>query len=142
MNLTIDKSSGVPIYEQIRRQVEELVRQGLLAPGTRIPSVRDMALRLGVTKNTVAVAYDELAAHRLIETRRGSGTFITQQLNVATGVDLARRHEMSVDIDQFPPMRWEPYFFQQRVLWHARRPAYQGTDPVHAGASGPGTVPL
>jgi DNA-binding transcriptional MocR family regulator len=115
VNITVDKTSSEPVYEQIRRQVEDLVRQGLLASGTRIPSVRELAQRLGVTKNTVGAAYDELSARRLIETRHGSGTFVTSQLDVVNGngngVNLHRRQEMATDLVDFPPMRWEPYFF-------------------------------
>lgn len=116
MNISIDKSSPEPIYEQIRRQVEDLVRQGLLTSGTRIPSVRELAVRLGVTKNTVNVAYDELAARRLIETKRGSGTFVTRAPGIATGVDLHRRQEMVPDLADFPAMRWQPYFFQSEFF--------------------------
>jgi len=54
VNLTIDKSSAEPAYEQISRQIEELVQQGLLGPGARIPSIRQLAQRLGLANSTVA----------------------------------------------------------------------------------------
>ena len=112
MNLSIDKSSDEPVYEQIRRQIVELVQGGLLAAGSRIPSVRQLALSLGVSKNTVAMAYEELSAQHLIEARHGSGTYICERPEIITGVDLSRRQEMAPDLAEFPPMRWEPYFFR------------------------------
>jgi len=115
MNLNIDKQSSEAIYEQVRRQIEELIRDGLLAPGTKIPSVRQLARNLGVSKNTISIAYDELAANNLIETRHGSGTYISEQLDVATGVNLDRQ-ELAVEVDEFPPMRWEPYFFRSEFF--------------------------
>lgn len=112
MNLSIDKRSEEPVYEQIRRQIVELVQSGLLEAGTRIPSVRQLALSLGISKNTAALAYEELAAQHVIETRRGSGTFICDRPDVVMGVDLSRRQEMVAELGDFPPMRWEPYFFR------------------------------
>jgi DNA-binding transcriptional MocR family regulator len=115
MNLQIDKSNGEPVYEQIRRQIEQLVRDGLLPAGTRIPSVRQLALALGVSKNTVSMAYEELAAQNIIETRHGSGAYISAKPDVAMGVNLGR-HEMASELDEFPPMRWEPYFFRSEFF--------------------------
>jgi len=112
MNLSIDKRSEEPVYEQIRRQIVELVQSGLLEAGSRIPSVRQLALSLGISKNTAALAYDELAAERIIETRRGSGTFVCENPELVMGVDLSRRQEMMPDLGEFPPMRWEPYYFR------------------------------
>jgi DNA-binding transcriptional regulator YhcF (GntR family) len=64
MNITIDKHGSEPVYEQVRRQIEELIRDGLLPPGTKIPSVRELARNLGVSKNTISIAYDEFSACR------------------------------------------------------------------------------
>ena len=116
MNLSIDKQGTQPVYEQIRTQIEELVAEGLLAAGTRIPSVRQLALSLGLSKNTVSVAYEELAARHIIETKPGSGTFICARPEVATGQNLGRRQEMNGNLADFPPMRWEPYFFRSEFF--------------------------
>ena len=43
MIVGVDKDSDVPVYEQIRSQIEALVRDGLLPPGTKLPSVRELA---------------------------------------------------------------------------------------------------
>jgi len=116
MNLRVDKSSAEPVYAQICRQVVELVQSGLLQGGTRLPSVRQLALSLGLSKNTVAQAYDELTAQRVIETRRGSGTYVCASPEVVMGADLSRRREMAAPLNGSPPMRWEPYFFRSEFF--------------------------
>jgi GntR family transcriptional regulator/MocR family aminotransferase len=110
VNLAVDKSSAEPAYEQISRQIEELVRQGLLGPGARIPSIRQLAQRLGLANSTVAIAYDELAARRVIETRRGSGTFIAGEVDAPRKIDLSRGAGDGAAHDA-RPMNWEKYFF-------------------------------
>lgn len=110
MNITIDKDSKEPVYEQIRRQVLDLVNDGLLMAGQKVPSVRDLSRQLGVSVKTVYSAYESLAAEKIIETRHGSGTYITDNPDIVTGHNLRTREEMGGNIDELPPMRWEPYF--------------------------------
>lgn len=76
--VNIDSRSNKPIYEQIIEQIKYSVIQGYIQPGTSIPSVRKMALDLGVTPGTVAKAYQELERQKVIETIRGKGTFIAE----------------------------------------------------------------
>jgi DNA-binding transcriptional MocR family regulator len=116
MNINIDRTSKEPAYEQIRRQIGDLVRDGLLEAGEKIPSVRELARSLGVSVKTVYSAYEALAAENIIATRHGSGTFITTQPGVATGVNLRTREEMGGPISELPPMRWEPYFFRSEFF--------------------------
>lgn len=72
--------SSQPIYEQIVTQYKYLVLQGFIKPGDAVPSVRKLALQLNVTPGTVAKAYRELESQRVIETIRGKGTFIANQV--------------------------------------------------------------
>ena len=73
----LDFRSSQPIYEQIIVQVKFLTLQGYLKTGDAIPSVRKLAIQLGVTPGTVAKAYRELERGHVIETIRGKGTFIS-----------------------------------------------------------------
>lgn len=68
-----------PIYEQIVEQVKYHVIKGHLQPHEPIPSVRKLALELGITPGTVARAYQELEAAHIIETIKGKGTFIAEK---------------------------------------------------------------
>ncbi|MFI9007456.1 GntR family transcriptional regulator [Actinosynnema sp. NPDC053489] len=76
MEFRIDRSSGLPAYLQLVRQVREALRLGWLGPGDRLPTVRDVVARSGVNANTVLKAYRELELSGLVEARQGSGTFV------------------------------------------------------------------
>jgi DNA-binding transcriptional MocR family regulator len=60
----------------VMRTIRERIAGRSLAPGARLPSIREMAARAGVSKTTVVDAYDRLAAEGLIASRRGSGFFV------------------------------------------------------------------
>ena len=66
-------SSSAQVVEQIRR----LIEKGELAPGARLPSERDLALRFGVSRPTIREALRGLVTLRLLEARQGSGTFVS-----------------------------------------------------------------
>ena len=68
--------------------VREAVLGGRLAAGDRVPASRDLARQLGVARGTVTVAYDRLVAEGFLESRPGSGTYVT---TVALAPDEARR---------------------------------------------------
>lgn len=74
MDLTVNPSDPVPPYEQIRRQLRDLIGAGALADGERIPPVRQLAGDLGLATGTVARAYKDLEQEGLLVTRRGAGT--------------------------------------------------------------------
>lgn len=74
----VDAEADKPLFDQLRTQVIDGVRTGALAPGTRLPTVRELAGQLGVAANTVARAYRELESAAVIETRGRFGTFIAR----------------------------------------------------------------
>ena len=77
MILTINPKSATPPFEQLRTQVRDLVANGELAPGTRLPTVRRLAGDLDLAPNTVARAYRELETDGVIETRGRNGSFVS-----------------------------------------------------------------
>ncbi|MBQ1638530.1 MAG: GntR family transcriptional regulator, partial [Ruminococcus sp.] len=62
----INTASGVPIYEQLIHNVTRLTDSGVLKPHDRLPSVRSLAVELGINPNTVAKAYRELETRGFI----------------------------------------------------------------------------
>ena len=60
---------------QIVRQVQEAIDAGHIAEGTRLPSSRSLARALGVSRNTVIAAYEELAARGFVRSRRGAAIY-------------------------------------------------------------------
>jgi GntR family transcriptional regulator len=79
MFLRIEKGSAVPISRQIARQIAALCAAGSLAPGERLPSVRELARDLGVNQNTILRVYERLCRDGLLEMRQGQGTFVALQ---------------------------------------------------------------
>ena len=69
----IDANNGIPIYEQIERQVKFAVANGSLIAGERLPSVRELATQTAVNVNTVARAYRQLQNDGILHTIRGTG---------------------------------------------------------------------
>jgi DNA-binding transcriptional regulator YhcF (GntR family) len=69
--------AGTNVFEQLRTQVIEAVRDGRLGAGAKLPTVRGLADELGIAPNTVAKAYRLLEADGVIETRGRAGTFVS-----------------------------------------------------------------
>lgn len=76
--MRVDLDSAVPIYAQIEKQVRALLGSGHWAPGDRLPSVREAAVRLRINPLTVMKAYRHLQEDGLIETRPGAGVYASR----------------------------------------------------------------
>jgi GntR family transcriptional regulator len=91
MQIHISTGDGVPIYLQIVSQIKYLVSSGRLSAGEELPPIRTLAERLVVNPNTVARAYRELEAAGIVEKRRTTGTYVSDQ-----GSPLARRERLKI----------------------------------------------
>lgn len=76
MFLRIERGSSTPVSRQLAEQLASLVAAGKLAPGTRLPSVRELARQLTINQNTVLRVYERLAREGVVELRQGQGTFV------------------------------------------------------------------
>lgn len=74
----LDMKSSEPLYEQLVNQTKELVIRGILRPGDKVRSVRELATDLVINPNTVSKAYQELERLGLLEMHRGRGTFVSE----------------------------------------------------------------
>ena len=74
----LDNHSDQPLFDQLRTQIIAGIHDGRLPAGARLPTVRDLAARLGLAVNTVAGTYRELEAAGVVETRRRFGTFVAR----------------------------------------------------------------
>jgi GntR family transcriptional regulator / MocR family aminotransferase len=77
VTLNLDRSATTSLVEQLRRRLAEAIADGTLAPGSRLPSWRDLASQLGVARGTVRQAYDDLVDANLIVTAGAKGTRVT-----------------------------------------------------------------
>jgi GntR family transcriptional regulator len=78
MPIRIDKTSRVPIYDQIKEQIKGLIHSGQIKTGDQLPTIRELAVELSVNFNTVALAYRDLSNEKIILTERGRGTFVAK----------------------------------------------------------------
>lgn len=67
-----------PIYKQIMEHICQDIVRGVYVCGDKLPSVRDFAVRVGVNANTIQRVYQELERDGIVESKRGQGTFITE----------------------------------------------------------------
>lgn len=79
MKLDLVRNDPVPLYRQIAVCLQSLIEDGVLVPGTQLPTVRRMAQRQGVGRLTVQTAYAELQAQGWIESVVGRGTFVAEK---------------------------------------------------------------
>ncbi|WP_327377208.1 GntR family transcriptional regulator [Streptomyces sp. NBC_01216] len=86
LRIVVDTDSTTAPYEQLRAQISERARSGVLPVGFKLPTVRGLAEDLGLAANTVAKAYKALEADGVIETRGRLGTFVA-----AAGDEAERR---------------------------------------------------
>ena len=81
--LQIDLASSVPAYEQIASRLRALLVARKLVAGEQLPTVRELALDLGVHHNTVAEAYRQLAAEGWLDLKRGRGAIVVERARPA-----------------------------------------------------------
>lgn len=79
--------SDRPIYAQLLERIQLQIVSGIYAPGDKLPSVRDLAAEASVNPNTMQKAFAELERSGLIETKRTSGRFVTEDKNMITQIN-------------------------------------------------------
>lgn len=95
--LTIDRTAGLPLHLQLAEQFRAAVLDGRLQAGHRLPSTRDLARELAVSRSVTQAAYDQLHAEGWIEGRTGAGTYVTDVVPLQPAV--RRRVEHRPDSD-------------------------------------------
>lgn len=97
----IDRRSGTAAYQQIVLQTKQALRLGVLLPGDRLPTAKEVAETCAVNPNTTLKAYRELEREGLVEPRPGLGTFVRRSLarpQTAAGAPL--RGELAAWMDR------------------------------------------
>ncbi len=74
--IQLDKSLDTPVFIQLSNQLGQLIRQGALRPGQRLPGTRQFGQLLHLNRQTIVAAYEEGVAQGLLESRAGSGTYV------------------------------------------------------------------
>jgi DNA-binding FadR family transcriptional regulator len=112
--ILLDRRSREPLHEQIARQLAKSLREGHMSGGSRLPSTRRLAGMLSVSRNTVLLAYESLAADDLIYSVHGSGArvrnFAPPTLPPLTGLLSAAMYPELVTI--FADMDGNPFYLR------------------------------
>ena len=80
VSLGLARDTVTPLHRQLYDQLREAILAGRLAPGVRLPSTRALASELGLSRNTVATAFEQLLSEGYVEGRVGAGTFVSSVL--------------------------------------------------------------
>ena len=87
-----DNGGGTPLYQQLYAALRDAILNGRLSRGRRVPASRALADELSISRNTVVSAYDQLLAEGYLETRPGSGSYVTSELPDAMTPAAPRPH--------------------------------------------------
>lgn len=79
LNFIIDKTSGLPLYIQLKNQIMQAIKDGILKVGHKMPTERELSEKLKVSRNTVSTAYSELEQDGVLKSYQGRGTFVAEE---------------------------------------------------------------
>ncbi|MCM0649432.1 GntR family transcriptional regulator [Clostridium swellfunianum] len=79
IEILLNKDSGVPLYLQVKKQIMDLIRNGSLKIGSKMPTERELSERLKVSRNTISTAYKELEQEGVLKSYQGRGTFVAEE---------------------------------------------------------------
>lgn len=116
MDIEIDQNSRIPLYLQIEECFKRLVAEGQIKKGSQLPTERELSLKLGISRNTVSMAYKELAQEKIVSSTSGKGTFVIangyqpksrllpeNSTTIIKNIDLAiqKALELNIQVDDF-----------------------------------------
>lgn len=122
LNIVLDQDSPLSLQHQLRQKLVDAIHSGVLRPGRRLPSSRSLADRIGVSRNTVSLAYDALIAEGHVSSRARSGIFVAADIpgvriaaarrSMVSDFPLAARLPAAPDDNHFRcPGNWHQYPF-------------------------------
>lgn len=93
MNKFLEYDNNIPIYLQVIDRIKKDMIQGLLPMGEKLPSTRELALQYNINPNTAARIYKEMEQQKMCFTKRGLGTFVTENPEIFNAIreDMARK---------------------------------------------------
>lgn len=109
--VALDHRSSEPLQLQLYRAVRQAVLKGALAPGTRLPSTRQLRADLNVSRNTIQAAFDQLIAEGYLTGKQGSGTYVNATLPehymrvykpAQPRLHIVKRPDMPVPLESIP----------------------------------------
>src|SRR3954454_15831850 len=122
LGLSVDRGAEVPVGTQLAWRLRELVSARRLRPGDRLPSVRELAVEVGVNVNTVRSVYGRLENDGLVRSEQGRGTFVAGA-EQTTRAQLRRQiGALEGELSPRPPLPAEPAAAPARAAAGGRLP--------------------
>jgi len=118
IQLQLNPALGVPIYRQIMDGIREMVASGVLEPGARLPSIRELASELRINPSSAVKAYNELRNAGVIVLDRGRGTFVSERPDL---VSQSRHELLAADLEALLARARARGFAPEDVLESLRR---------------------
>ena len=106
-------NASKPIYLQLADRIQRQIISGELKAGEKLPSIRDMGIKYSMNPNTVQRAYSELEREGILETKRGQGTFVSEQQDLLVLQRDKLKHEQ---IQQFVHVMREMGYSPSEIL--------------------------
>lgn len=129
--IRIDGNGDLPIYLQIKYQLSYLITTEKLAPGARLPPVRNLAEQLSINQHTVAQAYRELQADGLIDSTVGRGSFV-KKFGDLDKVQAVRHERLDQLLDAARRRARSLGFTDTEILQHLTSMTHQQSVPCQA----------
>jgi GntR family transcriptional regulator/MocR family aminotransferase len=124
--LTLDPDAALPLHRQLYTELRNAILSGRFRAGAPLPATRTLARDLGISRNTVMTAFDQLRAEGYLQARQGSGTYVSlslpdEMLSVTQAAPphsppsrgrpplSARGRRLSAGVSFFPPVRPAPF---------------------------------
>ncbi len=102
MWIELERESSLTLSRQVYRQIQQMILNGGLASGSRLPSTRSLASDLSVSRNTIIEAYGQLIAEGYLQTRIGSGTVVAENLR-ALDISVPMQRSDAAEWNDLPP---------------------------------------
>lgn len=118
--IEVDRNSAEPLYRQVRRAIEHGIANGLFDPRHRLPSSRELAVDLAISRNTINLAYQELIAEGLVQSHQRSGMFVNPDMIETLASDARAtipRIDWSSRIRRYPDA--DVPHIEKNVDWHS-----------------------
>src|SRR5690625_2174796 len=96
--MSSDFDANKPIYQQLMDRITSEIVRGDIKAGAKLTSVREYAIEVGVNANTIQRVYRELESQEIVESRRGQGTFVTENERLLNQLREDMKHKL---IQQF-----------------------------------------
>lgn len=90
----MEYENNIPIYLQVMNRIKKDMIQGKLPMGAKLPSTRDMAVQYHINPNTAGRIYKEMEQQNMCYTKRGLGTFVTEDATVFAAMKEAMAEEV------------------------------------------------